>query len=77
MEMLAEVRAQGFAIDDQEHSMGVRCIAAPVFDHGHQVVAAISTSTLTGDTSREDFEALVPPVRETAKAISETLGRKG
>ena len=39
---LAEVRANGFSVNDEEHEQGVRAVAAPVFDHLGMVVAAVS-----------------------------------
>lgn len=39
---LAEVRANGFSVNDEEHEQGVRAIATPVFDSLGLVVAAIS-----------------------------------
>ena len=39
---LAEVRSNGFAINDEEHVYGVRAVAAPVVDLRRGVVAAIS-----------------------------------
>ena len=39
---LAEVRANGFAVNDEEHEQGVRAVAAPVFDDLGVVVAAVS-----------------------------------
>ena len=38
---LEVIKNQGFAIDDEERFIGVRCIAAPVF-HEDCVVAAVS-----------------------------------
>jgi len=43
-DMLAKVRAQGVAFDDEEFSVGVRCIAAPVFRFDGLVCAAIGVS---------------------------------
>ena len=38
---LARIRANGFAVDNEEHIEGIRCIAAPVRDHSGKVCAAI------------------------------------
>ncbi|MDH2414491.1 IclR family transcriptional regulator [Nocardioides sp. CER19] len=40
---LDRVRAQGYAVDEQEHETGVRCVAVPV-GPGDRVVAAVSVS---------------------------------
>jgi len=36
------VRDEGYAIDDEECSLGLRCVGAPVLDHRGTVVAALS-----------------------------------
>ena len=41
---LGEIRERGYALDDQEHELGVRCIAAPIRNHRGEVVAAISVA---------------------------------
>jgi len=49
IEELRATRARGYGIDEQEHELGVRCIAAPVRNHQGEVVAAISVA---GPTER-------------------------
>ena len=41
---LGKVRRQGYALDAEEHELGIRCIGAPVFGHTGEVVAALSAS---------------------------------
>lgn len=42
MGALEEARRAGFAVDDEENTPGLRCVAAPVFDAYHRPVAALS-----------------------------------
>lgn len=44
MTEIRRIRVDGYAIDDQENELEIRCIGAPVFDHRGAVVAAISLS---------------------------------
>lgn len=46
---LQQTRLRGYATDDEERNLGMRCIAAPVFDHHNEAIAGISVS---GPTSR-------------------------
>jgi len=46
---LRTVRVRGYALDEEEHELGVRCVAAPVRNHEGKVVAAISVA---GPTER-------------------------
>lgn len=43
-EDLAQIRKQGFAHDDEEDSIGARCIGAPIFGPDGGVIAALSVS---------------------------------
>ena len=59
---LAAIRARGFAIDDEEHTPGMRCIAAPIFNQFGEAVAGISLSgpSVRVRRSRDsDFSAAV------------------
>ena len=74
-EHLKLVRAQGYAIDDEENEKGVRCIAAPVFNEVGKAVAAISISTFAFQVTQEVIQdSLRKEVRETALKISQRLG---
>jgi DNA-binding IclR family transcriptional regulator len=73
---MEEIRAKGFAVDDQEHEDGVMCIAAPVFDQDG-VVAAIS---IAGPSERIQSkmadERLEEMVKKAAAMISSKIGGK-
>ncbi len=70
------VRRRGYAVDDEENAVGLRCVAAAVYDEHAQPVAALS---LSGPTARI-ADAMVAPlgaaVREAAEDITRALGGK-
>ena len=71
---LARIRAQGFALDDEEHEEGVRCLAVPVRDGSGQVVASLSVSgpvTRLGDQQIHDFTA---EILECGAQLSARMG---
>jgi DNA-binding IclR family transcriptional regulator len=71
---LERVRAQGFAIDDQENEIGVRCVGAPIFDYTIQVIGAISVSGPANRMSKERSLELGPLVREATLKVSRRMG---
>jgi len=71
---LAQVRACGYAIDNEEQEEGVRCVAAPVRDYTGQVVAAISLSGPTTRLSLERIQELAPLVMAACAELSASLG---
>ena len=72
-EMISRFRRRGWSEDREEHTEGVTCVGAPVFDYRNSVVAAVSTVWEAGgsDTVREENGELV---KKTARRISERLG---
>ena len=73
-EHLARVREQGYAMDDEEHEVGIRCIAAPIRDHKGTVVAAASASGPTIRLTREQAERFIPNLLSISRSISLSLG---
>jgi DNA-binding IclR family transcriptional regulator len=72
---LAKVRNQGYAINNNENTEGVICIAAPILDSVGKAIAALS---LSGPASRmqASMESLIQNVKQTSFRISMLLGYK-
>jgi IclR family KDG regulon transcriptional repressor len=75
-EHLYRIRTQGYAIDDEEHELGIRCIAVPIRNHLGKVIAAVSVSGPTLRMTREKMDLVIPKIIEVGKGISSTLGYK-
>jgi DNA-binding IclR family transcriptional regulator len=73
-EELARTQQAGFALDDEEEEIGVRCIGAPVFGTSGDVEAAISISGSVEQISDANLQRLASLVQETAFEMSLRLG---
>jgi DNA-binding IclR family transcriptional regulator len=71
---LRRVRDQGYAIDDEECSLGLRCVGAPIRDHRGIVVAALSMVAPCHRLPPSALPAAIATVREAAQEISNRLG---
>lgn len=74
---VAQVRQQGYAVDDEEREDGVHCIGAPVFDYTGAVVAAISVSWPTFRFTPGEEGEKIERTKEAAARISAILGYEG
>ncbi|WP_298888086.1 IclR family transcriptional regulator [uncultured Serinicoccus sp.] len=66
---LAAVREQGFALDDEEQELGVRCVAVPVPVGALEV--ALSVSGPTERLTRERAREVVPVLRRIAAGLGD------
>jgi DNA-binding IclR family transcriptional regulator len=71
---LAMVRQKGYAVDDEEIEVGLRCVAAPIRDHTGQVTAAISVAAPVQRMSKKQVQQTIPSVVAAAETISRRLG---
>jgi DNA-binding IclR family transcriptional regulator len=73
----AKIREEGFAVDDEEAVPGARCVAAPIFDAGGKVAAAISVSGPITRITTDKLQPLSAAVKKAAGVISTRLGFSG
>ncbi|MEQ9261087.1 MAG: IclR family transcriptional regulator [Roseovarius sp.] len=71
---LEAIRARGYAIDDEEKSEGMRCIAAPVFNWHGEAVAGLSVSGPVSRVSMAHVARLAEAVTRAAADLSAALG---
>jgi DNA-binding IclR family transcriptional regulator len=72
---LRTVAENGYAIDDEELDVGVRCVSAPIRDYTRRIVGAVSISGPSMRLSLERIEKeLIPLVKKAAENISFKLG---
>lgn len=75
---LRRVAELGYAVNDEEIDVGVKCVGAPIRDYTQQIVGAVSISapTMRFSATRMKKE-LIPLVKEAADSISAKLGYRG
>jgi DNA-binding IclR family transcriptional regulator len=76
-EELKRVRQQGYAVGQEELEVGLSAVAAPIWNHKGEVVAAVSVSGPSFRLSSEKIPELAELTRRTANEISYQLGYVG
>lgn len=74
---LEHVREQGYALDNEENSVGARCFAAPIFNQSNEIEASLGLSGTTQQVNPETLPQLSEQLREVANRISRQLGWRG
>jgi IclR family acetate operon transcriptional repressor len=73
---LALTRARGYALDNEEKTEGMRCVAAAVLNAFDEPVAGISVSGPSGRLSERDADRIGELVAAAARRLSEGLGAR-
>ena len=80
-EELRRTRERGWSVDDEERTLGMRCIASPIFDQFGEAIAGVSLSGPTvrvGPERDEEFGRLVSAAAaEITRAIGGRCGAGG
>jgi IclR family transcriptional regulator, KDG regulon repressor len=71
---LVTVRKNGYAIEDQEEEMGVRCVGAPIFNASGRIIGAVSVTGIISELPLTSIQSVAIKVKKTADAISLKLG---
>jgi IclR family acetate operon transcriptional repressor len=74
MAQMAVIRTRGYAVDDEEFVMGMRCVAAVVWSPEYEPVCAISISGLAARVTPDRVAEIGAIVRRSAEALTEILG---
>ncbi|MPZ10097.1 MAG: helix-turn-helix domain-containing protein [Kiloniellaceae bacterium] len=71
---LARVRERGWAVDDEEHTVGMRCVAATIHNEHGEVIAGVSLSGPSVRVTETRLGELGARVVQAANEITEQIG---
>jgi len=74
MENLERIRALGYAVDDEEMALGVRCLAVPVYDYLNSVRYSIGVSGPKENINASSMETCIKRMIETTRKLSAAIG---
>jgi IclR family KDG regulon transcriptional repressor len=69
-----QIKENGYSIDDEELSVGLRCVGAPLFNHSGKAIYAIS---LSGPSIRMGSKRIEEMQRELKKICKNLSGKMG
>jgi DNA-binding IclR family transcriptional regulator len=67
---LDKIRNVHWALSDEEYAIGLRCVAAPIFDHRGKAFAALSVSGTVSQITGDNCASFAEKVKQTASTIS-------
>ncbi len=70
---LDDIRARGYAIDNEEYLTGICCLAVPVKDAESRVVAALAVHAPVARMRVDQALEFLPLLRQSAEAIAQTV----
>jgi len=73
---LSDIRAQGYALDDEENGPWTRCISAPVFDVSGSPVGCVGIDAPSVRLPLEIVASTAAQVQEVARSVSRALGHR-
>ncbi len=72
---LSSVRRQGYALDNEECEIGLRCVSCPLYDYTGRIIAAMSVFGKTSDmTDARINTEILPKLQKITAVISSRLG---
>lgn len=70
---LGRIRAAGFAVDDEEEELAVRCVAVPVFNPSGRFCAALSVTGTTSQIPLDAIDSVAARLKQVAASIFTNL----
>ena len=72
---LKRIKERGYALDNEETVVGVRCVGAPIFSHTGRVVAGVSIAAPALRLDKKKQVLYAQALIKTASLISKDLGK--
>ncbi|MGL5003472.1 MAG: IclR family transcriptional regulator, partial [Casimicrobium sp.] len=69
----AQIRRNGYAVDNEEYLPGIVCLSVPIMNDQERVIAAVSVHGPAARMNPGKPEEYIPALREAAEQISQTL----
>jgi len=73
LEVVEKIRAEGYALSDEENEVGYRCLGVPVFDERGRLAGAISVAGSVTYVNNEKIKFLAAQLKRAAEAITGAL----
>jgi DNA-binding IclR family transcriptional regulator len=73
---LKTIQQKGFSVDDEEIELGLRCVAAPIFNHQGKAIASVSCAAPTMRLEDEQLSKVIQGIKQAALEISKCMGYK-
>lgn len=71
---LQTIRENGYSIDDEEIEIGLKCVAAPIFNYDGNAIASLSCASPKMRLTDENLPIVIKGVKQAAQEISHKLG---
>ena len=71
---LEEVKAKGYAYDNEECEIGTRCISFPIYDYSDKVIAGFSVTGPSIRLNDEFFDQWIPTLHALSLKLSHLFG---
>jgi IclR family transcriptional regulator, acetate operon repressor len=75
-EEVSRIRKQGFAVDDEEYVIGMRCVAAAIWSESSEAIAAVSVSGLAARVTQERVREISRIVIDSAARLTDAIDGK-
>src|SRR4051812_15961177 len=73
---LEKIRAQGYAVDDEENNLGARCVGAPVFNQHGVIEASLGLSGTIHQVNSQTMPRILEALKDAARHFSMQLGSR-
>ncbi len=73
-EELEQIKRNGYALDDEELSIGVCCIAAPIYNHKGEIKNCVGISGPSARIRLDNIDSYISKVKIAASNISHNMG---